>query len=149
MITHPTISFTRYINLKIITFLTWFCAAASLVFWFLHLISVHSENIVHHLTSPETVLVSHDHVETALGKIVNSPVVLPESNKFRVMGLISSSTGFGSALISINGEPAKAFKTGQQVLGDWTLYGVSPRGVKLHNKNSFDELEIQMPINHP
>jgi hypothetical protein len=149
MVTYPLISFSSHTRLKTVTFLVWCCAAASIGFWCVHLMSQYSEDIVHDLTSSETVMVSGGHVEVALGKSEHSHIALPKINKFRVLGLISSSTGYGSALISINGEPATAFKAGQVVSDDWILYFVAPHGIKLKNKNSFQEHEIQMPIRTP
>lgn len=127
----------------------WCGTTLSIAFWSLSLIAESSKDMVYDLTSSKTVLVNDDHVETALGKIVNNHDLQPKNNTFKVLGLISSSTGFGSALISINGEPANAFRTGQVVLDDWILYFASPQGIKLQNRNSFDVLDIPAPIINP
>src|SRR5690606_21294705 len=58
-----------------------------------------------------------------------------------VVGLISSGE-HGAALLSINGEPAKAYRVGQSLAQGVTLSAVTPQGVSIDQDGIVEDVSI-------
>jgi len=62
-----------------------------------------------------------------------------------VVGLIAAGDR-GAALLSINGEPAKAYRVGQTLAQGVTLAGVSANGVSLDQDGIIEQVSIPAPV---
>ena len=120
-------------------------AAASVVFWVLNF---PSGMVVQGLplaqsTGPATGP-SSVHMAKALGVQAALPQ-LPTQNsaQYKLMGVIASITGQGSALIAVDGLPPKAFRVGQDVNQGVQLVSLTPKQARL--KTNGQELVLDLP----
>ena len=104
-------------------------AAASVVFWVLKLSSAGgSEPVV--AVESEPARMDPQALVKALGGGAAAPVqeVLGATpQRVRLVGVVSTPTQQGAALISLDGKPAKPYTVGATVEGGWTLRSVQPR----------------------
>ncbi len=70
-------------------------------------------------------------VERALGHTTAAPAAPDAQKRFAVLGVIASGSGQGSALLVVDGQPARAFRRGQEVADGWRLSSVGSTGVRL------------------
>jgi general secretion pathway protein C len=70
---------------------------------------------------------------------------LPTQNsaQYKLMGVIASITGQGSALIAVDGLPPKAFRVGQDVNQGVQLVSLTPKQARL--KINGQELVLDLP----
>ena len=82
----------------------------------------------------------------ALGQAQVQAVATPElQQRFALLGVIATDAGRGSALLAVDGQPAKAFVRGQTVVEGWRLEAVQPRGVRLAPLEGGAGLELALP----
>ncbi|MBQ0935402.1 hypothetical protein KAK11_08690 [Ideonella paludis] len=71
------------------------------------------------------------------------------SERFALLGVVAprgaAMSSQGVALIAIDGQPAKAFKTGSVVIDDLTLLAVEKRLVRLGPKGGPSSMELSLP----
>lgn len=71
------------------------------------------------------------------------------SERFALLGVVAprgaAQSSQGVALIAIDGQPAKAFKTGAVVVDDLTLLAVEKRLVRLGPKGGPSSMELSLP----
>lgn len=123
--------------------------AASVAYWSLHFpqatpAQAYSLAQNSQPRSPES---SADTVTSLLrawgGKPAVSEVSVVQSTRYQLLGVIASASGYGSALIGVDGQPPKAFRVGQKVQDDWVLSALTPRKASLR---SFDkEMLLELP----
>jgi general secretion pathway protein C len=112
----------------------WCAAAASVVFWVLHISSVDSVQAESSMQTADPTMTaapsakSSAFLNRALG--VQSP--MPEistvpSTRVQLWGVVAGASGRGSALISVDGLPARAFRVGQTVTDDLVLQSLGPK----------------------
>lgn len=65
------------------------------------------------------------------------------SSSFKLMGVIASASGQGSALIATDGQPPKAYRVGQTVQDGWTLVSLTARQARL--KSASAEVLLDLP----
>ena len=65
------------------------------------------------------------------------------SSTYKLMGVIASASGQGSALIATDGQPPKAYRVGQTVQDGWTLVSLTARQARL--KSSSAEVLLELP----
>ena len=110
--------------------LLWAVAAASIVLWWLHMpraAAVPDAQVT--LEQPSGPAQNRAGVERALGH-TRAVATAPEmQNRFVLLGVIAASSGRGSALIAIDGQPPQAYIQGQSIEPGWTLKTVSPDAV--------------------
>jgi general secretion pathway protein C len=70
--------------------------------------------------------------------------VQPASSQFKLMGVIASPTGQGSALIATDGQAPKAYRAGQTVQDGWTLVSLTPRQARLKSANA--QVTLDLPV---
>ena len=124
----------------------WAAAAASIAFWFLQMPKTQVNSAT---TVP--VSVSHapqtpsGHTARALGQPSDQPVstAAPTSGQYKLMGVIASASGLGSALIATDGQPPKAYRVGQVVQDGLTLVSLTARQAVL--KSSSTQLQLELP----
>ena len=124
--------------------LLWALAAGSVVFWWLH--SPRQELDV---SSPvrETPAASSAQssaaVARALGQSTTSLAAPDAQRRFQLLGVIAADSGHGSALLMVDGQPARAFVQGQTVVDSWHLRTLSPEGVLLGSDGA--QIQINLP----
>ena len=81
----------------------------------------------------------------ALGQASSVATSTPATNStaFKLIGVIASGSGKGSALIAVDGQPAKAYRVGQTVQDDLTLVSLTGRQARL--KSPTAELLLELP----
>lgn len=110
--------------------LLWALVAATAVLWALHLPHNESAPVASVAPAPHSAQDSSA-VLRALGH-TSSEVTEPDaSRRFVLQGVIATDAGHGSALIAVDGQPARAFVQGQAVVEGWRLQSVSPQEVRL------------------
>lgn len=120
-------------------------AAASVVFWALQLSTPLALPVV---AAPVALIGSPQDVSAAVARALGDsalPVqqVAQIDSQFRLLGVISSASGQGSALIAADGQWPKAYRVGQTVQDDWTLVSLSARQATL--KSSSRQLQLDLP----
>jgi general secretion pathway protein C len=120
-------------------------AAASVVFWCLQLSTPLASPVIgariSMTSSPQDVGVS---VARALGHAI--PSVAQETqtgSQFKLLGVISTASGQGSALIAADGQWPKAYRVGQTLQEGLTLESVSAKQAVL--KSSSVQMELALP----
>jgi len=66
--------------------------------------------------------------------------------RFQLLGVIAADSGHGSALLMVEGQPAKAFVQGQTVAEGWRLQSVSRAGVRLSAVQGGAMLDLALPV---
>jgi len=84
-------------------------------------------------------------VARALGHAGEAPAAADERRRFQLLGVIAAPAGRGSALLAVDGQPARAFVQGQAVVEGWHLLLVSRSGVRLLADASGAVLELPLP----
>ena len=87
----------------------------------------------------------HAPMARALGQAISSDAIpAPQtSTNHKLMGVIASVSGQGSALIATDGQPPKAYRVGQTVQDGWTLVSLTARQARL--KSSSAEVLLELP----
>lgn len=85
---------------------------------------------------------------------MSEPVVSPvasDASRFRLVGVAGplKASGQGVALVSIDGKPARAFTTGEQVEGQRIVLEVTAHTVKIGLKGAPPSLILQAPLLPP
>lgn len=102
-------------------------AAASAMYWVLKWPAAPAP--ISAADSPPAAPVDSAAVARALGggaaPVMNA--VAPASSRFSLAGVVSGGVHRGAALIAIDGKPAKPYRVGAVVDGQWVLSSVQPR----------------------
>lgn len=119
---------------RVVTFFLAAAAAASLAFWSLKWpVGAHTDRVAALELAPPAI----DSAKLArlLGFGAGEPNALaPVANaaaRFKLIGLIAQGSQHGSALIAVDGEPAKPFRVGEPVTDGMLLQSVKGRSVTL------------------
>jgi general secretion pathway protein C len=124
--------------------LVWAAAAASVVYWVLLLMAPKSVLVVGLTSSPAVQSQSTPSVAKALGDAATvSQALIQNSAQYKLLGVIASGTGQGSALIAVDGQPPKAFRVGQDVNEGLKLVSLTPRQARL--QSSGQALVLDLP----
>lgn len=68
----------------------------------------------------------------ALGTVESlTQVSIAQSSRYQLLGVIAGTSGRGSALISIDGQPAKAYLVGQRLSEEVVLKNLGPKQAQL------------------
>ena len=125
--------------------LLWAAAAGSVLLWWLHRPPVAvSEVTPAGLLAAATPSPSPELVARALGQTQASAAATPElQQRFVLLGVVGTEAGRGSALLAVDGQPAKAFVQGQVVADGWRLQSVARDAVRLSADGA--TLELALP----
>ena len=120
-------------------------AAASVVFWCLQLSTPLAPPVIvariSLADSPQDISAS---VARALGHAAPSIIQPPQiGSQFKLLGVISSASGQGSALISTDDQWPKAYRVGQTLQDGLTLDSVSAKQAIL--KSSSRQVQLDLP----
>jgi general secretion pathway protein C len=130
-----------------VTGLVWALAAASVAFWVLMWPTQQAGVALVPVAATQTKQVTHTQTAKALGHAAASKTSAeqPVNSPFKLMGVIASPTGQGSALIATDGQAPKAFRVGQTVQDGWTLESLTARQARLKSVNAQVTLELPAP----
>jgi general secretion pathway protein C len=74
----------------------------------------------------------------------NTSAPTQTSSQHQLLGVIASTSGQGSALIAVDGQPPKAYRVGQSVQEGWTLVSLTARQARL--KSNTAEILLELPV---
>jgi len=135
-----------------VTALLWFAVAAGMAYWVLHFPRETPAVLPAVSTQAPVQAADAGHMARALGQTQTKASVTPEVSRFHLLGVISSTSGHGSALIAIDGQPPKAWRVGQAVQDGVYLQKLAPRQAWLGQTLSGPaqwELRMAGPDNTP
>jgi general secretion pathway protein C len=126
------------------TGLIWALAAASVAFWVLMWPKQQAGVALAPIAATQTNQAFHIQIGKALGHVAASKASaeLPVNSLFKLIGVIASPTGQGSALIATDGQAPRAFRVGQTVQDGWTLDSLTARQARLKSVNAQVTLEL-------
>ena len=140
---------TRAVWPALVTGLLWCAAAASAVFWVLQFPQEKSA-----LNAPvvKTGVSGSSGAEAsaqALRALGGKPqgaapeVVVAQTSRYQLWGVVAGASGQGSALIGIDGQPPKAYRVGQAVGEGLKLVSLTPKQARLDS--SGQPLVLDLP----
>jgi general secretion pathway protein C len=120
----------------------WLAAVGGLTYWALQWQRATAPVVTAVATNPQPTALTWTHAAKALGH--SDPVVERKQvdHQFKIWGVIAAASGQGSALISTDGQPPKAYKVGQTLEGGWQLQSLTPKQARLIKGPSFVTLEL-------
>lgn len=114
-----------------VTFLLGAFAAASVVFWVLKLSSPAGSEPVAAVESAAPVADPAAFVKALGGRLVVEPTVeatpVASNSRLLLVGVVSTASQRGAALIAVDGKPAKPYVVGSTIEGAWVLRSVQAR----------------------
>lgn len=111
----------------ICTALLWFALAGGVAYWVLHF-PRGSAQVLPAVSTPAPVQsIDPGQVARALGQPQTPVVVAAEVSRFQLLGVIAAPSGRGSALIAVDGQPARAWRVGQALQEGVYLQKIAPR----------------------
>jgi len=126
--------------------LLWALAAASLALWWLHLPQAPVlPGTVAGLGHSVGDVQERGVVERALGRTTQTLAAPDIQKRFALLGVIASESGQGSALLTVDGQPARAFLQGQVVADGWRLSSLDGTGVRLEPLQSGPGVALTLP----
>ena len=141
--------------LRVSAFVIWALVAASVVFWALRLGTRGPSAPPYTLPVGDAPLPRGD-LSRLLGSAPAASAVAaaPElSSRFRLVGvaapLASAPQGFGIALLSIDGKPARPFRVGAHVDGDLLLRSVAQRSAAFGPASGATSFTLELPARPP
>ena len=129
--------------------LIWAAVAGGVVYWGLLLTAPAALPVVGLASAPMASFQSLPTVAKALGHATSVPQApTPSSSQFKLLGVIASTKGLGSALIAVDGQPPKAYRVGQEVSEGVKLVSLAPKQARL--KSNGQDLLLELPVpNNP
>jgi general secretion pathway protein C len=131
--------------------LLWCAAAASAVFWLLNFPSGSAVQGVPLVQgSAQANSASSVQASVHMARVFGVQAPLPEvsiaqSSRFQLWGVVAGASGQGSALISSDGQPPKAYKVGQALEeGGWQLQYLTPKQARLVKGSAILMLELSI-----
>ena len=108
--------------------LLWLGVAASATFCVLHFpLETPSVRPAVPASASDTPAVDAVPVARALGQVQPQTVAAADASRFQLLGVVSLSSGGGSALLAVDGLPPKAWRVGQAVQEGVYLQKLAPR----------------------
>ena len=81
-----------------------------------------------------------------MGQSTTSLAAPDAQRRFQLLGVIAADSGHGTALLMVDGQPARAFVQGQDVGEGWRLQSVSASGVRLSAGQGGATLDLALPV---
>lgn len=136
---------TQTFVLPLLTTCTWVVAAAGIVFWVLQWPRQETVAVSVPVSTRQTHQDLNGQVAKALGHLVDPAAgpAVQASSQYKLMGVIVSSSGQGSALIATDGQPPKAYRVGQTIQEGVTLLSLTARQARL--ESSGGEVLLDLP----
>lgn len=139
---------------RLAAFVTWALVAASAVYWGLKLF------VTPPAAPPHAGTVAAAPLRGDLSRVFGAPpsdegpaaVAPPQAARFQLIGVAAPRAGTrgpGVALIAIDGKPARPYRIGALVDGDWHLQTISARGISLGPSGGTPALQLELPVLPP
>jgi general secretion pathway protein C len=138
-------SSARSLMVPWVTAVLWLAAAASMVFWVL---KWPAWQAVDATVASAVATLDSNALQTQTGRALGYAsdtqprAEQPASTSFKLLGVIASPSGQGSALIAIDGQPPQAFRMGQILQDGWQLQSLTPKQARLSKGSSVSLLEL-------
>jgi general secretion pathway protein C len=141
----------RAMKARLLAFVIWAAVAASVVFWVMRVVTKSPG------APPYTNPISGaGGAGGDLSRVLGAPKVqvaaaaesAPQSSRFQLLGVVapkSSASLQGVALIAIDGKPARAFRVGALVDGEWVVQSVHSRGAALGPREGAAGMRLALP----
>jgi general secretion pathway protein C len=141
---------------RLLSLLVWALVGATGVFWGLKLFSKGS-GLPPSVAMPASAVVGGDLSkllgDSAAAEAEDTPEVAAGSDRFHLVGVVAptgrAASTQGVALIAIADQPAKAWKTGAVIEGDWVLLSVGRRSAQIGPRGGPATAEISLPALTP
>ena len=127
--------------------LLWSLAAAFAALWYLKLPRAEggaATAVALPVVSTTLPTTDHGGVARALGHV--GEAAADAQSRFQLLGVIAAPAGQGSALLAVDGQPARAFVQGQAVVDGWRLQFVTQEGVRLGTGQGGGTLALVLPV---
>jgi general secretion pathway protein C len=120
----------------------WLAAVVGMTYWALQWPRTSAPVVTTVAVNAQPSTANWSHAAKALGH--SDPVVERQQvdHQFKIWGVIAAASGQGSALISTDGQPPKAYKVGQAIEGGWQLQSLTPKQVRLAKGHVLILLEL-------
>jgi len=139
---------------RLAAFVIWALVAASAVYWGLELV------VTPPAAPPHAGTVAAAPLRGDLARVFGAPptdegpavVPPPEASRFQLIGVAAPRAGTrgpGVALIAVDGKPARPYRVGALVDGDWHLQTISARGVSLGPSGGTAAVQLELPLLPP
>ena len=124
---------TQTLALPLLTTCIWAVAAAGIVFWVLQWPRQETVAFSVPVSTSQSPQDVNGQVAKALGRLADPAAgpAVQTSSQYKLMGVIVSSSGQGSALIATDGQPPKAYRVGQTIQEGVTLLSLTARQARL------------------
>lgn len=137
---------------RITSFLVWAVVAAATAFWGLRL-TARPYPAPPYVLSEQGPLLAGIDLSRLLGTTQvatpgAAPAPPPESSRFQLAGVVAPQTPEspqGVALIAVDGKPARPFRVGGKVEGEWVLQSVARRSVSIGPAQGAAVVVLEMP----
>jgi general secretion pathway protein C len=140
---------------RLAAFVIWALVAASAVYWALKLF------VTPPAAPPHAGTVAAAPLRGDLARVFGEPpadegpavvVPPPEASRFQLIGVAApraGTSGPGVALIAVDGKPARPYRVGALVDGDWHLQTISARAVSLGPSGGSAAVQLELPLLPP
>lgn len=139
----------RHWGVKLATLALGVLAALCATYWVLQTTQNHSVSTAAPATATGQAALDPKSLARALGGgAVAQATVAPTSSSGNLvlLGVIAQGNRSGAALIAVQGKPAKPFRVGAVVDGDWVLQSVAPRKATLAAKDqAIAPMTLELP----
>ena len=126
--------------------LLWALVAGSLTLWWLHMPHPAGSGAeVASTAQAADKAKAHDAVVRVLGRASAAENAPDVQKRFVLLGVIAGAGGQGSALLMVDGQPARTFIRGQEVVEGWRLAAVDSTGVRLEPLQAGAALALPLP----
>jgi general secretion pathway protein C len=138
---------------RLLTFVVWLVVLATAAFWGFK-VFVQKPALPAQAAMPARGLAMGGELKRLLGAsvVATAPEEAeeePEASRFQLLGVVAprgaSLSAQGVALISVDGEPAKAWRTGATIVDDTVLLAVEKRTVRLGPRGGPATTELTLP----
>jgi general secretion pathway protein C len=109
----------------------WLAAVGGLTFWALQWQRASAPVVTAVAVHSQPTAQTWSHAAKALGHSESVDELKQVDHRFKMWGVIAAASGQGSALISTDGQPPKAYKVGQTLEGGWQLQSLTPKQARL------------------
>jgi len=136
----------RRLGVPAVTVLVWALAAASAVYWGLRIRGEASGGQASApVAAPGETQPDPQAVARVLGASGVTAAPASVASRFALQGVVASPAGGGSALISVDGQPARPYLVGAAVSEGWVLRSVAGRHAVLAAADGGAALTLELP----
>jgi general secretion pathway protein C len=134
--------------LRLVTFLVWGLAAASVVHWGLKWFTPPPKPVAAVASGAVAVQADAAAISRLLGAVqAAAPVAASVASRFSLVGVVAGLSSGGAALIAVDGKPARPYRVGARIDDSLVLQSVGPRVAVLAPAiDAPAALTLEMPV---